>query len=389
MDTDLDAVAVPGGVNHEDNWHSIELPVALPVPPSPTPAALLVPVTGGGGNLTIPVTGGGKGLVAGDGHTCVLVGNQVVCWGSNTSGQTGQDMAIAQTAPSFVEGLDGIVALSAGSNHTCALDIDGNVWCWGENTAGQLGTGTTENSSIPTIVTGLPDKAQLVTGGDNFTCALLMNQEVWCWGENTLGELNDGTFTNQSAPVKSMLSNLIYQMSAGQNSILVGSLGYAESWANAKATQITGTGTTISISANKWSDGGCAVSESTDTFGVGVVKCWGSDMVPHEISNSQSALMVSTGLAHSCEINVDGSVSCWGANAEGELGNNSTIDSSTPVLVGGISQATDLVAGMKHTCVVVGLDSAVMCWGDNSLGQLGGFTGAHSTSPVSIILPAK
>jgi alpha-tubulin suppressor-like RCC1 family protein len=86
---------------------------------------------------------------------------------------------------------------------------------------------------------------------------------------------------------------------------------------------------------------------------------------------------------------MDGSVSCWGANKEGELGNNSTMDSSTPVLVGGIAQATDLVAGMKHTCVVEGIANTVKCWGDNSLGQLGGFTGAHSTSPVSIIIPTK
>ncbi|MBA3074037.1 MAG: hypothetical protein FP831_10600, partial [Anaerolineae bacterium] len=391
MDIDLDAVAVPGGVNHEDNWHSIELPVALPLPPSPisTPAALLVPVTGVGGNLFIPVTGGGRGLVAGEGHTCALVGNEVVCWGENTSGQTGQDASIAQATPAFVEGLDGIVSLSAGSKHTCALDANGDVWCWGENADGQLGSGTIENSSVPTKVTGLPAKVQMVTGGNNFTCSLLMNQEVWCWGDNTYGQLNDGTLIDQSAPVKSKLSNLIYQMSAGHNSVLVGSLGYAEAWSNAKATQMTGTGTTVSISANKWGDGGCAVSESTDVPGAGEVMCWGSDMVPQEINNPMPALMVSTGWAHTCGINMDGTVSCWGANKEGELGNNSTSDSSTPVLVGGIVQATDLVAGMKHTCVVEGLENTVKCWGDNSLGQLGGFTGAHSTSPVSIIIPTK
>jgi len=355
--------------------------------PTATPAALLVPVTGG--NLLIPVTGGGKGLVAGEGHTCVLVGNKVVCWGLNTSGQAGQDLIIAQTTPSFVPGLDGIVSLSAGSNHTCALDVNGDVWCWGENASGQLGTGSIINSSVPTKVTGLPAQVQIVSAGDKFTCSLLMNQEVWCWGENALGELNDGTFTDQSSPVKSKLSNLIYQMSAGHSSVVIGSLGYAESWSNAKPTQITGTGNTLSVSANKWSDGGCVVTESTDALGAGVVKCWGSDMVPHVVSNPVSALMVSTGLAHSCEINVDGTVSCWGANSNGELGNNSTTESSSAVLVSGLTQVTDLVAGMNHTCVVEGLGSTVKCWGDNSMGQLGGFAGDHSPSPVIIQIPAK
>jgi alpha-tubulin suppressor-like RCC1 family protein len=87
--------------------------------------------------------------------------------------------------------------LSAGGNHTCAIDSDKALWCWGFNGAGQLGTGGTSASFVPVLVPGLGDVTAVVAG-DNHTCALLAPMpgesggRVWCWGLNREGELGNG-----------------------------------------------------------------------------------------------------------------------------------------------------------------------------------------------------
>lgn len=339
---------------------------------------LLIPVTGG---LLIPVTGT-RIIVAGLGHTCMTAGNnEVLCWGLNASGQVGDGTNDNQLKPVFVEDLDEVVDLTAGSLHTCALKSNGEVWCWGENESGQIGNGTTTDTNLPVFVDGLPDKAIDVTGGEEFTCALLKNLEVWCWGENGLGQLNDGTTTNSSKPVKSLLNKLQNAIAAGQEALLGDAAGGVDKWSAEQATLIQEMGNSLFLFGDRWNKGGCAVDFN------GQVKCWSDDPLSTFVQGSKPAYMVETGISHGCALNADGTTSCWGNNQYGQLGNGTNQESASAVLTTGISEAKEIGIGRNHSCVLVGQGNTAMCWGENTYGQLGNDSIIDSNLPVYVIEP--
>ena len=114
--------------------------------------------------------------------------------------------------------LPDIVVVTAGLSHTCALNTAGSVLCWGDNTYGQLGNGTRTlgtSNPYPRSVSGLTD-AKAVAAGDTHTCALTTDGWVMCWGSNAYGQLGDGTTVSQLAPVTvTGLISGVQQIAAG------------------------------------------------------------------------------------------------------------------------------------------------------------------------------
>jgi hypothetical protein len=358
---------------------------------APTIITPLVPVTGAAPALLIPVTGGqlipvtgGTLIVSGIGHSCMTYNNgQVICWGLNASGQVGDGTLLDQHKPVYVKDLEGVLNLTAGSKHTCALMIDGEIWCWGENSSGQLGNNTVVNSNVPVKVEGLPDKVLAITAGEEFTCAQMMNQDVWCWGKNNLGQLNDGTTTNQLKPVKSQLNTMLAQISGGQGFLLGSDIfGSVNEWAKVQAAAVQQLAGSLSISANRWGETGCAVASD------GSVKCWGGNLISAPIKDALPAMEVGAGMEHNCVVNNDQTVSCWGVNLSGQLGNGSYVDSFSATLVKNMSKVRALGVGANHTCVLSGTNNTPMCWGENTYGQLGNDSTTNSNLPVYVILPA-
>jgi len=149
--------------------------------------------------------GGVTRLVAGDQHTCALVGSPgtVSCWGANGNGQLGNgSTADAVPTPGAVGGLSDAIDVVAGGEHTCAIRAGGAVACWGYNYLGQLGNGSTRPTRATSLesVVGLADATHLAAGRYH-TCALRAGGAVVCWGNNQKGELGDGTTTDRTSPV--------------------------------------------------------------------------------------------------------------------------------------------------------------------------------------------
>lgn len=161
--------------------------------------------------VTVSGLGGVRQLSAGSKHACALTtGGGVACWGSNESGQLGNggptgidpETGIPRNAntPVEVRGLgNGVKAVSAGGDHTCAITNAGAIKCWGDNGFGQLGDGTTTERDTP--VTVARSGAAAIAAGGQHTCAVTTKGGVICWGRNTYGGLGDGTRKERHRPV--------------------------------------------------------------------------------------------------------------------------------------------------------------------------------------------
>jgi len=149
------------------------------------------------------LTSGVAALAAGDYHTCALTAaGGVKCWGLNQYGQLGDRTTSERYTPVDVIGLSsGVVALTVGNDHTCALTESGGVKCWGNNLPGKLGDGTTTERHTPVDVSGLTSGVRALEAGGDHTCALTAAGGLQCWGDNGSGQLGDGSVPWKSTPV--------------------------------------------------------------------------------------------------------------------------------------------------------------------------------------------
>jgi alpha-tubulin suppressor-like RCC1 family protein len=190
------------------------------------------------------VSGGGS-------HTCALVtGGSVYCWGDGYDGQLGQGAFVPSTTPVQVSGVSTAVAIAAGWTHTCALLQDGTVSCWGSNVSGQLGNGTTQSQSTPVTVGGIASATGVSAGWFHHSCAIVSGGNVSCWGENTWGQLGNGTTTNASLPVHTSGTGITWT-SSSPFVATIDSKGVATAWnpgtATITATDSTGASPTTTL----------------------------------------------------------------------------------------------------------------------------------------------
>jgi len=246
---------------------------------------------------------GFKSIAVGTSHVCGLTASGgVKCWGGNMLGALGDGTTENRPAPADVSGMaSGVAAVAAGVDFTCAVQT-GGVKCWGSNDIGQLGDGTYTGSLIPVAVSGLDSGVAGVAVGVFHACAWKTNGEAWCWGENTFGQLGDGTQINNPIPVN--------------------------------VTGISGGVKAIAVGGNHT----CAVTVA------GGVVCWGNNdfgqlgdgttgahNLPVAVPGLSGVAAIAAGSNHTCALLKSGAVYCWGLNGKGQLGNGNTTDSSKPV----------------------------------------------------------
>ena len=164
------------------------------------------------------------GIAAGGAHSLALLDDHtVVAWGRNNYGQLGNGTNMDSSVPVRVEGLNKVIAIAAGLNHSLALREDGTVWAWGYNINGQLGDGTSASRNVPSPVSGLTGVTR-IAAGCNHNLALVgrpgsSGNAVKAWGYNATGQLGDNSTSNRYTPVDTQDARLgaVSQIAAGCN----------------------------------------------------------------------------------------------------------------------------------------------------------------------------
>ncbi|WP_445082959.1 trypsin-like peptidase domain-containing protein [Candidatus Nitrotoga sp. 1052] len=263
---------------------------------------------------------------AGREHLCaVTVNSETFCVGRGPNGQLGIPSSNRlYSLPVAVQGGPAFMTLAVGHLHTCGLTARGAVYCWGDNTHGQLGDGTLAPSHIPIRVAGT-EYFRSISVGSSHSCGISFQYWLLCWGDaQTIGESRGFVEDNDtSVPI-------ILQLTLPTN---------------------------------------------RRTFNSGVVPS-----TPH-VSLVDS---VSVGDRYTCAITPESELFCWGINTSGRLGLGHLHDESRPMRVGSPEKFLYVATGMgEHTCAM-STTGKIFCWGDNTYGQLGNGTRIPSLTPVEI-----
>lgn len=399
-------------------------------------------------------------------HTCALINNGTLkCWGRNNEGQLGLGNTTSVSLPTDVTGLSHVTSLGlvTGGYHTCVTINDGTAKCWGYNNLGQVGNGSTSNVNSPTLVNGTDYKVKVVIGNTN-TCFLLQNGAIkcvgggtsgqlgdnngtnntslvtvsgfdgtggqqanaiygswtsfcatrtdntyWCWGSNGYSMLGDGTGTTRNAPVSIAYGGTIADVSLGGAHKLVamsdgslkanggnraGQLGlsFVNTSSKSTATTVSGFSNVIKVAAGY--EHSCVLLQN------GTVKCFGANsqmqlgggqrssyLTPVSLAlQISNVLAIATSSFHSCFLKTDGTAACAGWNQAYQLGSNALTSSIVPVAVSGLSNANSISAGGNiHTCATLS-DGTAKCWGYGASGQIGDGTlnSRNLATPVSL-----
>lgn len=334
--------------------------------------------------------------------TCALrTDGTVVCWGAilemqwdNVSGWTLKPVETS-FSPKVVPNLSGATQIGVGRRHACAILSDATVQCWGDNSQGQLGNGTTTSSASPVATLGITTAAAL-TAGDDVTCALLADESVRCWGANSDGQLGNGTTTPSLSPVT--VSGLVdaTAVDAGTAHVCARrATGGVSCWGRNTDGQL-GNGTKISSSSpvdaapladatgvSAGSDRTCAVRSD------GTAACWGrawpqsGTTQPVTVAGVSDATQVSVGDRHVCTRTGDGTAVCWGDGSHGEIGTPYTPGSAN--VVPGLAGVDEVVAGVAVSCARIGDHSR--CWGEGTYGEVGWGDRTGSLAPATVGYP--
>jgi alpha-tubulin suppressor-like RCC1 family protein len=374
-------------------------------------------------------------------YVCVIASdNNAYCWGAGTGGQLGNGASVNSNVPVAVSTSGALAGKTikelhvVGTSGTCAVASDNNLYCWGTNTNGQLGNGSVGTSNVPVAVStsgALAGKTiKQVSLGTAHRCVVASDSNAYCWGTNTNGQLGDGSITSATTPVAVSRSGVLagktirsIQATTG-NTCAIASDNNAYCWGLGTSGQL-GNGASVSSSSPV---GVSAIGVLSGKFvqslhgGNGytcviasdsAVYCWGLGTsgqlgngasaisnVPVAVSTSgvlsgKTISSVSTlhSTASTCAVTGDGGAFCWGINTSGQLGNGNTTTQNAPVAV----STSGVLAGKKFQKIeisgsgavcAIASDNNIYCWGAGTNGQLGNGASSSSNVPVMVTRPS-
>lgn len=270
-------------------------------------------------------------LSAGSGHSVVIQNNgSAWAWGSNASGQLGDGTTINRNYPEMVGNETNWQSLSYGCNYsnTISIKTDGTLWRWAASDSGNAMQQMGADANWATLASG--------TG---FIIALKTDGTLWAWGDNTYGQLGDGTTMTNFTPMQ------------------IGT----DSWTSIAA----GTTHTIGIKTDGtlWAWGNNFHGQLGDGSNT-------DQIVPVKIGDESDWQQVVAGGYFSVAKKLDGSLWTWGINGEGQLGDNTTNSRNTPGRVG-VGKDWQYISAGYNMMAAIKTDGSLWSWGDNTYGQLG------------------
>lgn len=307
-------------------------------------------------------------VAAGNGSTCALATNGTVwCWGANDKGQLGNGTTSAVGAdhptPSQLTALGATATqVTGGTTNFCARLNNSEAWCWGGNDYGEMGTLLASNPQPTPIKVNLAGQVTRVSAGYTHACAVLTSAQVACWGYNASGMLGDGTYSARPEPVFAIGVSATEVYAGGYTSCAVYLSGPLTCWGGGGIVGNPPSGNSptpvfVTLESGGIPDyvRGIGGSNSNNcALANGKTYCWGGSLSNGSPSSvvaptvmplpSGTVSLSANGFApHNCAVLADGSVLCWGYNADGQLGNGSTstTTSNTPSVVTGL----DLIQG--------------------------------------------
>jgi len=247
-------------------------------------------------------------------------------------------------------------ATSTGHLFTCAL-VEGQAYCWGNNSYGQLGDGTYTTRLTPVPVSGGLTFQSIMTGPWH-ACGVTVAGDAYCWGRGDSGQLGDGTIT----------------------------------WRRPTPGLVSGGLTFKSIARDGGGRHACALTPAGDAY------CWGwnyygqlgdgtttSRLTPTLVSGDHSFQKLSSGHYHVCGVTQDGEGYCWGTNIYSQLGDGTTVNRlvPTPISGGHTFELVSLGQGGMHSCGITSTGETY-CWGRNDHGQVGDGSTTQRSVPVPV-----
>jgi alpha-tubulin suppressor-like RCC1 family protein len=366
--------------------------------------------------VAIPFDGGIAGMSLGIDHSCAWTSaGQASCWGRNDNWQLGDGTRADRALPAPVKSLPAVAGIAvdnqdigptstddfawtadgklfswgvtagslgkevdagpgpvshiaASGRHRCRL-TSGNVYCEGDNSMGQLGDGTTAPRSglVKAAIPGA-SPAVGISAGTDFTCAWTSDKKAYCWGTNDRSQLGIGAGAGSTVPTPTMV-----QLAAGI-------LGVSTGWAHACAW-------TDDQRGFCWGDGNFGASVGQLTPGV-------PGELPLPVGAGGGVAEIAAVGVHGHARLTDGTLVSWGGNFFGAVGDG-TVRDAKPVLVSGVSGLVGLARGWsfgdswnvatEHMCAWS--PSTLWCWGWNEFGQVGNGTSTARWAPTPVIAP--
>jgi alpha-tubulin suppressor-like RCC1 family protein len=306
-------------------------------------------------------------IATGSGHACAILKDKTLkCWGDNTYGQVGDGRKLTQGKeerwfPTYVHNNFNIVQVALGESHSCSLDEFGQIKCWGRNNWGQVGTGDSDSVRVIPENVILNEKAKVVALGANHTCTLTESAKIYCWGDNTKGQLGLGDSRSRSRPtLVSSIVNPVSLTAGYDKTCAILQDGSAKCWGDGEFGQL-GDGDIV----NKFLPVNVSTS-STDKSGATVPL--------------KGIKAISLGYAHSCLIDDKSNLWCWGKAGNDRLGVGDTssdsaytaksyvfYSSGSSAIMGSVEKVS---TAYNHSCLLR-VDSTIYCWGENKYQQLG------------------
>ena len=310
-------------------------------------------------------------LATGNSHTCAILENgSAMCWGLDNYGQLGDGgdatNLIKPTSFVSIDGGQTVAQIYARQLRTCIVLDDNSASCWGFNEDGQAGDDSTNTYKSPSVKVEFPQGKGVKSMGMGLkhTCAILEDDTLTCWGLDSHGALGNGVsdtsdkYTPQTITTPSDRKVVKVEPGETHTCILLDD-GGVMCWGRDNAGQL-GNGDT---------------SDTIHTPSSNV-----------ELPEGRAATDLSVGNHHSCALLDNGSITCWGLNNFGQLGENTTTNRLIPVyahLPTG-SPAVSVSVGPHSSCAILE-NSSVYCWGHNHYGRLGiGVTGGIYQLPMFV-----